>query len=166
MGKVTGFNAPRELLAALEGSWKGTTKTFMEPYERNDESAWSGRISLLFDGRFAMHEYDGEIQSNKLSGKAIIGYNISRGRWEIAWVDSFHTGGAIMFSTGGAWEGGAMECSFVVLGSYPDPSGGPDWGWRTEVRVESRDKIVITHFNIEMPSGEESIGVETVYERA
>ena len=51
-------------------------------------------------------------------------------QYEASWVDSFHNNTAIMFCVGTATENG-----FSVLGSYPDPTGGPDWGWRTEVEL-------------------------------
>ncbi|MEP0815129.1 MAG: DUF1579 family protein [bacterium] len=165
MSDTSAFDNPKDLLAALAGEWRGTTKTFLEPWGRDDESPWSGRISLILDGKFAFHEYDGAIGGKGLSGKALFAYDKARKQWEIAWVDSFHTGGAILFSTGGEWKEGETSSSFSVLGSYPDGQGGPDWGWRTEVRVDSPDRIVIAHFNI-TPDGEESLGVETVYDRA
>ena len=35
-----------------------------------------------------------------------------------------------------------------MLGSYPDPDGGPDWGWRTEVTLLDLDHLNITAYNI------------------
>jgi formylmethanofuran dehydrogenase subunit A len=40
------------------------------------------------------------------------------------------------------------ENGFSVLGSYPDPTGGPDWGWRTVVELLDKDHLVITAYNI------------------
>ena len=64
-------------------------------------------------------------------------------QYEASWVDSFHNNTAIMFCTGNATENG-----FSVLGSFPDPNGGPDWGWRTEVELVDKDHLVITAYNI------------------
>ena len=164
MSEPIRFAKPLDLLAALAGEWRGMTKTFLEPWGRDDESPWSGRISLVLDGKFALHEYEGGIYEDNLTGKAIMGYNAGRKRWEIAWVDSWHNHSAIMYSTGGEWKEGETANSFSVLGSYPDGQGGPDWGWRTEVRVESNDRIAIVPFNI-TPDGQEAIGVETMYGR-
>jgi hypothetical protein len=77
------------------------------------------------------------------------GYNTLLDRYEASWVDSFHNNTAIMFCTGNATENG-----FSVLGSYPDPSSGPDWGWRTEVELLNKDQLVITAYNIHPEYGE------------
>jgi len=50
--------------------------------------------------------------------------------------------------------GYAIENGFQVLGSYPDPTGGPDWGWRTEVELVDHDHLTITAYNIHPEYGE------------
>ena len=54
-----------------------------------------------------------------------------------------------MFCTGNETENG-----FQVLGTYPDPNGGPDWGWRTEVELVDNDHLVIIAYNIDPEGGE------------
>jgi hypothetical protein len=51
-----------------------------------------------------------------------------------------------------------------VLGSYPDPTGGPDWGWRTEVDLIDNDHLVITAYNI-LPDGMEARATEATLTR-
>jgi hypothetical protein len=64
-------------------------------------------------------------------------------------VDSWHNNTAIMFCRGNPSENG-----FFVLGSFPDPTGGPDWGWRTEVALLDEDHLLITAYNIDPEGGE------------
>jgi hypothetical protein len=82
------------------------------------------------------------------------GYNTLLDRYEASWVDSFHNNTAIMFCVGTSTENG-----FSVLGSYPDPTGGPDWVWRTVVEMLDDDHLVITAYNI-LPEGGEARGTE------
>ena len=146
-------------LAALVGRWEGSTRVWFEPGKLADESPARGAIRAILGGRFVIHEYEGAIGDERLEGVAIYGYNLNSGNYECAWVDSFHMGNAIMFSVG---EGTAPR--FSVLGHYPDPSGGPDWGWRTEIELVDPDHLVITAYNIP-PGRDEAKGVETRYRR-
>ena len=146
--------SPHRLLAQLAGSWTGISRLWLEPDKLTDESPVVGTIQLILGGRFALYLYQGSIQDEPQHGLFTFGYNTLTDRYEASWVDSWHNNTAIMFCTGNATENG-----FFVLGSYPDPNGGPDWGWRTEVEVVDNDNILITPYNI-MPEGDEAKATE------
>ncbi|WP_225412733.1 DUF1579 domain-containing protein [Stigmatella hybrida] len=147
-------------LAQLAGQYEGTTRLWFEPDRLADESPCRGTLRPVAGGRFLLHEYEGSFQGKPLSGMAFIAYHLDMDRYEVAWLDSFHTGTSLMFSTGAGSSPG-----LAVLGSYGAPSG-PPWGWRTEIHQPSADALVITHYNIP-PEGQgpESKAVETVYRR-
>ena len=146
--------SPHRLLAQLAGSWTGISRLWLEPDKLTDESPVVGTIQLILGGRFALYLYQGSIQDEPQHGLFTFGYNTLTDRYEASWVDSWHNNTAIMFCTGNATENG-----FFVLGSYPDPNGGPDWGWRTEVEIMDDDNILITAYNI-MPEGDEAKATE------
>ena len=146
--------SPHRLLAQLAGSWTGISRLWLEPDKLTDESPVVGTIQLILGGRFALYLYQGSIQDEPQHGLFTFGYNTLTDRYEASWVDSWHNNTAIMFCTGNATENG-----FFVLGSYPDPNGGPDWGWRTEVEIMDDDNILITAYNI-MPEGDEARATE------
>jgi hypothetical protein len=151
--------SPHHFLSRLAGSWTGTSKLWIEPGKLADESPVIGTIQLILSGRFALYLYQGSIQDEAQHGLFTFGYNTLLDRYEASWVDSWHNNTAIMFCTGTAIENG-----FYVLGSYPDPNGGPDWGWRTEVRLIDDDHLIIAAYNI-MPEGGEAKATEAVLTR-
>ncbi len=106
-----------------------------------------------------LYLYETAIDDQPQHGLFTFGYNTTLDRWEASWIDSFHNNTAIMFCTGEQKGNG-----FFVLGSYPDPDGGPDWSWRTEVTLADQDHLVIAAYNIS-PEGAESKATETQLRR-
>ena len=141
--------SPHQFLRQLVGGWTGMSKLWLEPDTLTDESPVLGSITLVLEGRFAIYLYQGSVEGEPQHGMFIFGYNTITDQYEASWVDSFHNNTAIMSCVGSATETG-----FSVLGSYPDPTGGPDWGWRTEVELVDHDHLVITAYNIDPEGGE------------
>ena len=135
--------SPHHFFTQIAGAWKGTSKLWLEPEVLAEESPVQGSIQLVLDGRFALYLYEGFIEGEAQHGIFTFGYNTILNRFEASWIDSFHNNTAIMFC-----EGSEKENGFQVLGQYPDPTGGPDWGWRTEVVLEDADHLTITAYNI------------------
>lgn len=148
------------MLGRLAGEWAGTCRTWFEPGVLADESPVHGTIRTVLEGRFALHEYASALGGEAHAGVALYGYDLQQKRYVAAWVDSFHNGTTILFSQTHAAE----DSPFSVLGSYIDPSGGPDWGWRTAIEQPAPDHLVITHYNI-MPGEAEAKAVEMDYRR-
>ena len=151
--------SPHHFLASLAGGWSGTSKLWLESDKLADESPVLGTVTLVLEKRFAIYLYQGSIEGEPQHGMFTFGYNTTIDRYEASWVDSFHNNTAIMFCTGNATENG-----FFILGSFPDPNGGPDWGWRTEVELVDEDHLRIAAYNI-MPDSEEAKATEAILTR-
>jgi len=147
--------SPHQFFTQLAGAWKGTSRLWLEPDSLTDESPVQGSIQLVLDGRFALYLYEGSIEGEAQRGIFTFGYNTQLDRFEATWIDSFHNNTAIVFC-----EGSEKEDGFDVLGQYPDPTGGPDWGWRTEVRLHDENHLTITAYNI-TPEGDDAKATET-----
>ncbi len=152
-------DSPHQFLARLVGGWAGQTSTWPEPEGEPQRAQTQGSIQLVLDGRFVLYLYETASDGQPQHGLFTFGYNTTLDRWEASWIDSFHNNTSIMFCTGESKPDG-----FFVLGSYPDPDGGPDWTWRTEVTLPDRDHLLISAFNIS-PEGGESKAVETQLRR-
>lgn len=148
-------------LARMAGQWFGTTRVWFEPDKPPaSESQQRGTLRSVLGGRFLLHEYEASFDDTPQQGIALLGLHLDETSFECAWIDSFHTGTAIMLSTAKAGDG-----LFAALGSYGDGQGGPRWGWRTEIAQPDDDALVITMFNI-TPDGDRTKAVETCYQRA
>jgi len=150
--------SPHHFFSQLAGNWKGTSKLWLEPDKLTDEAPLVGTIQLLLEGRFALYLYQTSIEGEPQHGMFTFGYNTTLEQFEASWVDSYHNNTAIMFCIGHAIENG-----FLVTGSYPDPTGGPDWGWRTEIQ-RTEEQLTLTAFNIS-PEGGEAKATEAVLKR-
>ena len=151
--------SPHHLLAQLVGGWTGRTRTWLEPEGIPLEAAIQGSVQLVLDGRFALFLYQTTMDSEPQHGIFTFGFNTLLDRYEASWIDSFHNNTAIMFCIGAALDKG-----FSVIGSYPDPTGGPDWDWRTDVQLIDPDHLVMTAYNI-TPEGVEAKAVESILTR-
>lgn len=144
----------------MAGTWTGRARLWFEPDVVHAEGVVTGEVELLHDGRFAQHRYSTPIGETATTGRALIGCALDRATWQVAWIDSFHTGTAIMLSEGPHAPGADV---IAVLGRYHVPDAEP-WGWRTTFEPGDRT-LVVRHHNV-APDGSEALAVQFDYTRA
>ena len=149
----------RSFFNQLVGEWEGMTRTWFEPDVLADESPTRGVFRPLLDGRFILHEYAGVLKGELFQGMTIYGYNVQRNKCQATWMDTAHMGTSMMHL-----EGEGKGRGFWLLGTYDDPNGGPPWGWRIVVELETENRLVITSYNIN-PQGRESKAIEIICNR-
>lgn len=147
-------------LAKLAGSWRGSAKLYFEPGKLAGEAPWEGRIALLLGGRFARFEYRSSMEDKPTAGELLIGFEKSEKMWRTSWIDSGHTGTAILVSSGPQSTG-----AISVKGTWYPGGGNPPWGWRTDFDDARDGELALRMYNI-TPEGEESLGVDIVLRRA
>lgn len=150
-------NGIHKKLLVMTGSWSGVTKVWFGPGEPADISETQAEITSVLEGRFIQHAYSGMFQGKKSEGMHIIGYSFNREAMQCAWIDTFHMGTGIMFST---FSGETIQ----FTGAYGEKGKPEDWKWRTEFHQPHPDALEIRHYNIE-PDGTEMLAIETIYQR-
>jgi hypothetical protein len=143
----------REMIAALVGEWNGTYRLWLEPGKLRTQSSTRCTGRSVLEGRFVAVDYSWTDDDGPQRGSMLLG-RTDEGTWEMAWIDTWHTGTSMLFCVGGP--------DADMLGSY-GPSDEP-WGWRTRFDLASSDEFTITAWNI-TPAGDEVKATEATYRR-
>jgi hypothetical protein len=146
------------LLQRFVGFWQGTTRLWLDPGAAPEETTTQIRAQLILGGRWLRLESVGTSFGKPHAGEMLLGFHKDAGAYELAWVDSSHTGSAIILSTGPA----SSEPVVDVVGSYRE--GTERWGWRTRLHCPSPGALAIDAFNIS-PQGKEDRAIATLLTR-
>jgi hypothetical protein len=140
------------------GFWRGPTRLWLEPGAAPEETTTELQAELVLGGRWLRVAYRGVAFTKPHAGEMLLGYHKDAGEYELAWIDSSHTGSAIMLSTGAARDDAVID----VLGSYA--GDGQRWGWRTRLQRLSSTELSLEAFNIS-PAGVEERAIATLLTR-
>ncbi len=153
-------NGPHARLARTLGRWRGTARLWFEPGPPAAEDTVTAEIARVGAGRWVRHDDATPIGGTEHTGSALLGFHLDDQSWQVASVDTFQTGSAIMLSEGplASRPGAAIS----VLGSYVDREG-ERWGWRTTFEIAG-DALLGRHFN-DTPRAEEALAVELDHQR-
>jgi hypothetical protein len=97
MGKV-GEN--HKVLAELAGNWTFTTKMWMDPAGKPQESKGTSTRKAIMDGRYFIAEHtgkfkmpgaDGKMKDMNFKGMAIEGYDNAKKKFVSSWIDNMST---------------------------------------------------------------------------
>ena len=148
-------------LAALAGDWRGISRVFLDPSKPPLEDGFRARAAMVVGKRFLRIAYDTALGGKPATGELLVAFERDEGRWAASWVDTFHTGSAILFSHGvPSHDRGPVS----VFGTYFVKGVPERWGWRTELD-DGAGGLVIRMFNVS-PDRHEDLGVEVVLSRA
>lgn len=146
-----------ETLRRLVGRYGGQTRLWLDPTRPPGESLTELAIDPVAGGGFIRISEHGTAAGTPHAGEMTVGYHAEAGRYEASWVDSFHTAGGILVSTGAP----RPDDVIAVTGSYT--AAGQTWGWRTEISL-SDEALTIRAFNV-LPTGQEAPAIETICPR-
>lgn len=141
------------LLASFIGAWSGSTRLWLDPAAPSEEGLMDLNAEAILGGRWLRVTYRATAAGKPHGGEMLLGFHKDTGSFEMTWVDSFHTGSAIMTFTGQAKEAGIVD----LLSSYV--ADGQRWGWRTAISSPLPEHLLIESFNVS-PQGEEMRALE------
>ena len=91
MAKLMAPNENHERLKALVGKWNVTTRMWMQPGAPPEETRGTADIKLFPGGRFVQEDFRGKIMGKPFSGFALTGYDNTKQKYQMLWVDSMST---------------------------------------------------------------------------
>ncbi len=143
-------------LQSLVGHYSGEVRTWFEPDAEPEVARGELHVGAVFGGRWLRFEQAGTLMGKPHAGEMLLGFHVDAAQYELCWVDSFHTGSAMMLCHGARGD----DARISVLGSYQ--AGDERWGWRTEITGDG--DLLVRAFNI-TPAGEEMRAIEARWSR-
>lgn len=163
MQKAMQLGQPSEnhkALAPLVGDFDYTATMWMTPGAQPMVSSGTSTQTLVFGGRFLRQDVTGNMGPGApFEGVGYLGYDNIRGEYQSVWMGNMTTG--MMIGTGTRDANGVFQQSGTV--SCP-MTGEKNHAFRTELRVDSPDKMVYTSYDKDA-SGREFKSMEIVYTR-
>lgn len=149
----------REIWSALEGSWVGNKRVWVEPEAPVRESESTAVVTLVAQGKFLEIRYTWSEGGRSQDGLLLARLEEPAGAIDAGWIDSWHQSQEIMRCRGEVSPEGVLS----VSGHYAAPPG-PDWGWRIELIPAAPGGWELKMFNI-TPEGQEALGVQASFTR-
>jgi hypothetical protein len=151
---------PHQLLAKGAGTWKTTTKSWMDPAGEPMVTHGTETATMILGGRFLESRAEGAFMGTPMQGFGLIGYDNVKQRYCGVWCDTMGTG---LMSYEGDYDAQAKE--LVCTGDFIDAATGQ----KVTARLVTRWRDDGTHlFRLYSPGpdGQEFMWMEMVYERA
>lgn len=97
--------AEHQRLARHAGTWKVTSKFYMDPSQPPMESTGTETVELIGD-LWNLRRYESSMMGTPFAGVCTIGYEPHNQRYVSTWIDSFTPS---LFSLTGEWKGDMLE---------------------------------------------------------
>jgi hypothetical protein len=146
-------------LLACAGTWDGTNRVQVELDSPIEESASRLTVTRVLGNSFIRMDHAWSWKDKPQTGSFLIGFNPKSADASIHWIDTWHNGRRVMPLAATFDPAGAL----IANGHFP-VAGGPDWGWRIEIRATS-DQLKIDMFCLD-PNGKEEGYVWSNFTRA
>lgn len=158
MQKASAVGPQHKFLSRMEGTWKATVRSYMDPSAPPDTSNVSCTNKMIFGGRFLQQQCSGQFMNSAWEGMGLTGYDNTSQKYVSTWADSMGTG--IMSSEGTESEPGK---TVTLSAEYNDPMMGP-MKFREVLRLNS-DKEYVFEMYTTGKDGKEAKMMDITYNR-
>ena len=149
-----------KLLEALAGTYAAKVKAWVEPGKDPELSDGAMKRKMLYGGRYLLEEFEGKLGPEPLSGMGFVGFDKSRKKFVLAWIDSMSTG---FMTSEGTYD--AAKKTFTYLSEDIDPTGKKMKG-RDVLRIDSADQQTFEVYRQPLEEGAKEFKVlEIIYTR-
>ena len=164
MEKMKALMAPgaaHQTLEALAGKWNYSSKFWMSPEGKPEETAGVAEHTMIYGGRFLKQEVKGTWMGQPFEGMGITGFDNIRGQYQTLWIDSMATG---MMWVSGQYDAATRTLSQSGANSCP-LTGEKNRQGHSEWKVTDNDHNTYTAY-LAGADGNEFKAMEIQYERS
>jgi hypothetical protein len=162
MKKFMEMNKPNEhhkTIAMMAGQWDVQNTMQMAPGAPPQVSTGKSSNEMIFEGRFLMQKYDGNMMNMPFKGIGFLGYDNHKKKHVSTWLDSMSTG---MMTSWGECDASGKVITFT--NEMDDPMSGKKMPIRFVFTIEGNDKHRMDWY--ETHDGNEFKSMTIVYTRA
>jgi len=139
MMKMANPGPEHAALNPLVGTWKTTTKSWMDPAAPPEVSEGTCERNWMMNGRYLVGSYKGNFGGMPFEGMEVLGFDNTKKEYVSSWMDNMGTG--IMLSRGGAMD--ASTKTITLAGTATDPTG-KDFAMRNITNIVDGNTYVMT----------------------
>jgi hypothetical protein len=163
-GKKEAFPVPKpgpehKVLAKLAGKWNASVKSWFGPGEPKETKGILTR-KMIMNGLYLQENFKGDFLGMPLQGQGVMGYDINKKKYVMAWIDNFGTGISL---NQGSYDPDAKTLTF--MGEENNPMMGGKMKTRDVLKIVSADEQFFEMFRTPLSTGKEFKVMEIAYTR-
>lgn len=152
--------AEHEVLKMFEGNWTVTSRSWMKPGDKAEESTGTSSLTWILGGRFLKQEFKGDWAGQPFEGLGFVGYDKMKKEYVSFWMDSMATG---VFQATGQYDAATKTVKDSGTFSCPMTDEMNKW-FRAEWKSVDKNKHVYSMY-MKDEAGKEFRSMELTYKR-
>jgi hypothetical protein len=160
MQKMAAPNEHHKVLEPMVGNWTFTSRMWMKPGDKPEESKGTLKAEWVYGNRFLKRDFKLEMAGHAMAGTGYLGYDNTLGEYQELWLGDMGTG---MMMTHGTYDAASKTLKLAGTTSCA-MTGEKNKPVRMEVHIPNNDSFTYTMFDKTADGKEFKMVVET-YQR-